>query len=238
MKDIIERIDILLINEDYEYTEYCRFVDSYLINMNEGLFSRISKSLNDKIDFIKEIAAQTKANFTELLKLFKNSKVFKFFSKIGWSFKKLFELLSKGFKLVHTVLNVISEYISNSKVGKWTEEKLKDLDKFLQNHPKTRRIAGIAVACILAYIWFNMSFTGDFSYDFGMDDLIAALAGKFTLANLFAGTNGVKLLLLFATGMIGISFPWPGPGTVKFVSAILQTLIRRLKINVRLRFSN
>ena len=38
--------------------------------------------------------------------------------------------------------------MASTKVGRWTEDKLKDLDAFLAKHPKTKRIAGLAVAGI------------------------------------------------------------------------------------------
>jgi hypothetical protein len=122
------------------------------------------------------------------------------------------------------VIDAISEYLSKTKVGRWTEEKLKDLDAWLSNHPKLKKIAGIAVAALLIYIWFNMAFTGDFSYDFDMRDILLALSGTLTLSSIFAGKNGTKLLLLFATGVIGLSFPWPGPSHIQFIGSVLVSL--------------
>ena len=77
---------------------------------------------------------------------------------------------------------------------------------------------------MLLYIWLNMAFTGDFNYDFDFADLISALSGKFSLAQLFAGQDGIRMLLLFATGMIGLSFPWPGATSAKFVIALINGL--------------
>jgi hypothetical protein len=74
-----------------------------------------------------------------------------------------------------------------------------------------------------------MTFTGDFEYDFNLVDVIAALSGKFTLSQIFAGKDGMKLLLLFATGVIGLSFPWPGPTSVKFLTATVQSVAKWAK---------
>jgi len=109
------------------------------------------------------------------------------------------------------------------------DDKLKDLDNFLKNHPKIKRIAGIGVAALLIYIWFNMTFTGDFEYDFNLVDVLAALGGKFSLSQIFAGKDGMKLLLLFATGVIGLSFPWPGPTSIKFLTAVVQSVAKWAK---------
>ena len=71
----------------------------------------------------------------------------------------LFSLIKKGFKAYKEVIKAIGEYVASTKVGKWTEQKLKDLDAFLAKHPKTKRIAGMAVAGILIYICLNMTLT-------------------------------------------------------------------------------
>ena len=133
----------------------------------------------------------------------------------------LFKLVKAGFKAYKQVIKAIGEYIASTKVGKWTEEKLKDLDAFLAKHPKTKRIAGFAVAGILVYIWLNMTFTGNADYDFDMGDMIMALGGGFTLSTLFAGPEGMALLTLFATGVLGLSFPWPGPQHLQFIGAVV-----------------
>jgi hypothetical protein len=66
-----------------------------------------------------------------------------------------------------------------------------------------------------------MTFTGNADYDFDMSDMILALGGGFSLSALFGGPEGTALLMLFATGMLGLSFPWPGPQHIQFVGAVL-----------------
>ena len=215
------------LTEENEYIEFCNFTDNYAIN--EGILDTITGKLKEKIGLIKDAADKIGIDFGDLMKIFKDRRIFGFFSKIGWSFVKLYELVKKGFKLANTLSNVIAEYIAKNKVVQWTTEKLKDLDKYLSEHPKTRMIVGIAVAAILIYIWLNMTFVGDPSYDFNMGDILLAMAGKMTLANIFGGAGGVKLLMLFATGLVGLSFPWPGPTSIKFVGAIVGSLIHMSK---------
>ena len=84
--------------------------------------------------------------------MFKDKLVFKFFAKIKFSMDYLFKLVKAGFKAYKQVIKAIGEYIASTKVGKWTEEKLKDLDAFLAKHPKTKRIAGSAVADISIHL--------------------------------------------------------------------------------------
>jgi len=216
------------ISEDDEYLEFLDWANSIPEGrIDEGL---IPSSLKKKFEFIKSLAVGMRVKIKDLIVFFKNSKIFKFFKAIGFQMAKLHKMLKKGFKVYQDFLTAVGDFIAKTPAGQWTEKKLKQLDAFLQTHPKTKRVAGIAVAALLVYIWFNMTFTGDPAFDFGMDDLLAALAGKFKLSTLFAGGQGIKLLLLFATGAIGLTFPWPGPSKIQFAIAIVQTLVKKVKV--------
>ena len=208
---------------ELQYKEFCEFVkqnnlDSKVVVLNELV---IPAKLKKIWSFLLELKDIVKVKIIDLVKLFMNKLVFKFFAKIKFSISYLFSLVKKGFKAYKDIIKAIGDYLANTKVGKWTEEKLKDLDAFLAKHPKTKRIAGLAVAGILIYIWLNMTFTGNADYDFDMGDMILALGGGFTLSTLFAGPDGMALLTLFATGVIGLSFPWPGPQHFQFVGAVI-----------------
>ena len=208
---------------DIQYDEFVSFVKEYKLDQDSSRIDEIAipSRLKKIWGFIKELAQSVSIKFMDLVKLFLDKTVFKFFAKIKFSMEWLFKLVKKGFKAYKDVIKAIGDYIASTKVGKWTEEKLKDLDAFLAKHPKTKRIAGMAVAGILIYIWLNMTFTGNADYDFDMGDMIRALGGGFTLSTLFAGPEGMALLTLFATGMIGLSFPWPGPQHFQFIGAVL-----------------
>tara|TARA_B100002019_G_C21164197_1_gene544926 strand:+ start:78 stop:782 length:705 start_codon:yes stop_codon:yes gene_type:complete len=208
---------------EIQYNEFVSFVKQYKLNEDCNLINEIAipSRLKKIWGFIKDIANRISLKIVDLVKLFLNKTVFKFFAKIKFSMEWLFKLVKKGFKAYKDVIKAIGEYLASTKVGKWTEEKLKDLDAFLAKHPKTKRIAGLAVAGILIYIWLNMTFTGNADYDFDMGDMILALGGGFTLSTLFAGPDGMALLTLFATGVIGLSFPWPGPQHMQFIGAVV-----------------
>jgi len=139
-------------------------------------------------EFFKSLAEATKSSLFSILKLFKDSRVVKFFSKIGWSFKAIYGLLKRGMKAYRTLQKAISEYVAETKVGKWTKEKLEDLDEFLKRHPNAKKIAGVAVGAMLIYFWFNQSFIGDPVFDFDMTYIISALGGSFSLVTLIIGT--------------------------------------------------
>lgn len=218
--------------DSYNYVEFCRY--GGLIVENDYLLTEISipNFLKKQFNFIKDLAQKTSFRLNDLIKMFMNKTVFSFFTKIRWSFDKLFQILKQGFSAYKDILNAIAEYVSKTKVGKWSEENLKKLDQWLKEHPKLKKIGGVVVAGILLYIWLNMTFVGDFKYDFNLTDAVAALNGKYSLANLFAGTDGTKLLMLFATGVIGISFPWPGSTSIKLLVALIKSISNWTKVKV------
>jgi len=212
----------------YIYKNYNLFLLTEEIQLNE-----LSGWLKDIMTFITDLANMLKVKISELVKLFMNSKVYQFFNKIKWNINYVFELVKKGYKAYKQLLDTIAEFISKTKVVKWTEEKLKQLDTFLIKHPTIKHISGIVVAGLLLYIWFKMSFTGDFDSDFDINSLLLALAGKFSLSQLFSGKEGVKLLLLFATGILGVSFPWPGHSSIKFVGALIYSLTKSIHKKIK-----
>ena len=208
---------------DIQYDEFVRFVKEHKLDCDASLINElvIPSKLKSIWTFIKDLKEKVSVKLVDLVKLFLDKVVFKFFAKIKFSISYLFKLVKKGFKAYKDIIKAIGEYVASTKVGKWTEDKLKALDDFLAKHPRTKKIAGIVVAGLLIYIWLNMTFTGNADYDFDMTDMISALGGGFTLSTLFAGPEGMALLMLFATGVMGLSFPWPGPQSIQFIGAVL-----------------
>lgn len=220
---------VLTEQEFVEYTQFLYYLDN---SVNESI---IPGFIKNKIDFIKELATIVKSEFDDIVDIFKDTRVYKFFQLIGWNIKKLFDLVKKGFTITNKAATILSEWAERKGITKWTDEALKELDLFISTHPYLKSVTGIAVAGILAYIWFNMTFTGDPSYDFDMKDMLAALSGNFVLSDIFGGKNGFKLLMLFTTGSIlSLSFPWPGPSSTQFIGAVLTSVARSVRARVTL----
>jgi len=215
--------------EERSYFEAIDIIESgeYL---NEGFLDTISGNVKKKIEFIKSIAKAGNKKLEDVVKMFKDKKVFQFFAKIKFSLKKLYSMAKKGWKVYTKFESVISEYIASTKVVKWTSKELKRLDDYLMKHPNIKAFAGVAVSALLIFIWLNMSFTPDLEYSMSFDDIVSAATGSFSLSDLFSGPEGVKLLTYFATGAIlGLSFPWPGPTSVQFVSGMLFSISKKLR---------
>jgi hypothetical protein len=184
------------------------------------------------MDFVKDLAAALKTSWGSVVELLKNSKIIKFFSAIGWSFKYLYDLMKKGYRTYKELRKVFGEYVANTKVGHWTNEELKKLDEYLQNHPTTRRLSGLALGGLLLYLWFYMADIGDPEWDFDMSDIFDALSGRYSFSGVFGGADGVILLVTLLTGSM-ISFPWFAPNSVLFIAAVINTVIKKLRVRFR-----
>jgi hypothetical protein len=184
--------------------------------------------------FLYDLATAAKVSLMNLIKLFKNGKVVKFFSLMKWSMDKLFAMVKTGWKAWKGLQGVISEYLANTRIGQWTKEELAKLDAWLIKHPLVKKIGGPILAGLLLYLWFNMAFTGDPAFDFDMSDILMALSGGYSLVEMFAGPEGMKFLLAVVVGAgIGLSFPWPGPTSIQFVLAIISTLSKKVGVLVK-----
>ncbi len=214
-----------------EYNEFKKFIETLEdgVAITEGILDGLTKKLKDKVHFVKKLAYTAGIDFKEFAKKVLNKTIYKFFSKIKWSLKVLSDKIKAGLKIFKDVKAAIKQYVENNKVVKWTDEKLQELDKFLKTHPKTRRLAGVLVGAMMIYIWWSLiSFTGDVDYDFNMDGVLQAFEGKYSLSDLFGGSDGVKLITLIMTNTLGgLTFPYAGATKTLFVIGLVYTLLDR-----------
>lgn len=210
------------------FEEEYKLFEQYYYSLNEASIEiPVPSKLKKGIDFIKEIVEISGQSLKDVMNMFLDKKIFKFFSLIGWSLKKLYNIIKKGFEAYNELQHAIAEWISHTKIGHGIAIELEKFDEFLEAHPNIKKISGIAVAGILIFMWLNMTFTGSFSYDFDMSTMIEALEGDFTLTDLFSGPSGIRLLVLFTSGMVlGLTFPWPGPTHLLFATALIKGLHR------------
>jgi hypothetical protein len=145
-----------LYNEKQDYFAAINILESGAY-LNEGFYDNLKQGIKDKIEFIKSIAEYSGTKLEEVVKLFKDSRVYKFFSSLKFSLEAFFNMLKTGFKAYEELQKVIAEYVSKMKIMKITEKALKGLDDYLIKHPKLKHLAGFGVAALLLYIWMNMS---------------------------------------------------------------------------------
>ena len=222
--------------ELYEYHKALQILEAYESGIiSEGVFGdlldKVSGAIRKKIDFIKEIAEKTGNSLKDLLVLFKKSKFFEIFKVIGFSIKKLGEMLKKGIDAYNSIQDVLAQKIHDLGGVQYIKKNLHKLDEFFKEHPILKKIGGVAVAGLLLYIWLNMSFTPDLEYSMDFKDLLMALAGNFSLAELFASPSGITMLIYLATGIVaGVSMPWPGGTIVQITGGLIFSAWRLLDI--------
>jgi len=241
MEHILENSfrDIALKETDIELYEFNKAIAilEYIENnnVNEGtisdFLSKVSSNIKKKIDFIKELAEMTKNKLKDLLIMFKDTRVFKFFKVIGFNIKKLGLMIKKGIDAYNSIQDIIAKKIYDMGGVQYIRKNLHELDEFFKSHPVIKKIGGIAVAGLLVYIWLNMSFTPDLEYSMDFKDIILALGGSFSVAELFASPSGISMLIYLATGALaGLSMPWPGGTLTQITGGVLYSLWKLLKI--------
>ena len=208
--------------ETYAYSEYLQIVEGVLNNTLVEF--ELPKRLKKIADFVHKIVHVTgkflKDGATDVLKFIQDKVVFKFFKFFKFSFSAIHTFVKDGYGLLLRLEVEFTHFIANTGA-----KDLSKFDEWLEARGFSKKVLGLGVAGLLAYIWFNMAFTGDIEYDMNMSDILNALIGKFNLEDLFAGANGVKLFALLSAGLSGVSFPWPGGATNQFVASVTVALM-------------
>jgi len=230
--------DFVILDQDtelYEFTKAIKILEyKEQNNLNEGVFGdlldKVSGAIKKKIKFIQELAELSKQKLSDLLLMFKDKKVFQFFKVIGFSIKKVLEMFKLGFKTFKNIEGIIAKKIAELGGVKYIRKNLHLLDEFFNEHPILKKIGGAAVAGLLIYIWLNMSYGVDLEWSMSWEDMINALMGKFSLADLFASDAGIKMLIYLAAGVLtGVSFPWPGSLMQQISLGLIIGLYRTIK---------
>lgn len=224
--------------EESLFLEYLSFIEYHSTYINEGVIDwmkSIPGKLKPAFDLIKQITELTKSNISDIIKLFSDSKIFSFFQKIGFSLQKVFDLIKIGFDYYDELFNTVAKYMHDTGITKWTEKHLVELDRIFKSHVKLKHIAGAAIAGLLLYIWFAMSFTGNPLSDFDMSDIVDAFVGKFNLVAIFGGPQGLKLLGLLATGVLGVGVGYFGAAnSTKFAIGLIKTIGNKYFKNIKI----
>lgn len=189
-------------------------------------------------EFVNEIAEAVGASVGSVVELLKNSQVVKLFYKLRWSFDILSDLLKKGYQEYKELRKMVKDFAIEIGVRgvRWPTEQLHKLDNMIQSHPRAMRISGVALGALMLFIWFNQAFIGDSDYDFDISEVTDALSGRYSLADMFGGRDGVIMLTTLVLGVGGLSYPWPGAVGAQFVAAVVATLAK--KTGMRLKKAN
>lgn len=247
----LDKIQQFNIN-DYQlltYESYCIAIDMVFENklkeeffygcITEGFFDNI-KRMNLSREFVRlfrdlkrniqKLARDFRLNLTDIINAFKQKDVFKILKAFGFNFLLIFRAMNEFTKAIRGGLLAIFREIFKLGIFKKIRSGAMKVDEFLDKYPKLKKVSGFLIAGILLYIWLNMTFIGDLDYDFNFSDLTNALAGTFSITDLFVSPEGLMLMTLFGTGMaFGLSIPWLGKSAYNLTLAIVYTGYARLK---------
>lgn len=221
--------------QEITYEQYCIAVD-YAFGINEGLWDDIKDKtvgvLTKMLDRVRNELLQIGTDFQigmgEVLDALKNKAVFDLFKSIGWSFHKLVKAIHALTKLVHDGLLTVFKQLHKSQAFQKLRSGAIKMDELFEQYPLLAKFTGPAVAGLLFYIWLNMTFIGNMDYDMDFTHIAKALAGNFSLEQLFASPEGLMLTTLFATGSL-ISVPWLGMQTYNIALALVYTGLKHAK---------
>ena len=226
---------------DVSYNDYVVALDEIAVisengQLNEGILDSL-KGLTGKIGELISTAKKTMADILDntkletkdLIRAFKNKEVFNILKKFSFSIKKMYSMYRKGVKAINGGLGKIFKEIHNNKIVQKIHSGVIAVDEFIEKHPMINRIGGVVVAGILFWIWLNMSFTGvSLDYDINQGAVLDALAGNFSLADLFTSPDGLKTVAFLALGLSGVSVTgYLGSTAYNLTMSIIYTALQK-----------
>lgn len=174
--------------------------------------------------------AELGLSLSDLEAALKSKRVFKLLNAVKFNINKLFSAVSAASHLIPKGLGKVVHALSDTKTLKALRAGGSAVDEFLKEHPVLRSMTSLAIAGLLTWLWLNACFVGDFTYDFNLENVTLALAGKATVAELFSESN-LELMALSLVGVTtGLSFPWIGNSLIELVIAIVFSGAKQLKL--------
>ena len=203
---------------DIEAREFFSTAD-LLLSLNESQRSIVYEGLGDDAkavwENIKKIARSTGLKMQEIVNVLrmKDGLLYKVLSAVQWNLGKLGEALSEAAELYDALQEAFVDAVQSipgfkeaAAAGTLAADQI---DEWLAQHPRLKEAGGFVVGALLVLIWLNMSFTGDWDYDFDNTTILNALSGNYDLSELFMSDDGQRMLLLLAAGtLLNLSFPW------------------------------
>jgi hypothetical protein len=196
----------------FEYLQACRETRDF----QRLAEAELSEGVKEVFSFIKELALAAKTKVRDMVRLFKDSDVFRFFAEFKFSFANLKKGFSLAYGYYRKIVNFLPDLATNlaslgitKAIDLEKREKIKAamdrVNAWLKGHRAALAVSGVVFACLLCVIWLQMANTGDVDYDFEFRDLIFALTGKLTPIDFFMNKDGLKILILWAIGAAGFS---------------------------------
>lgn len=241
-KDSIEAANRLTVTasiEDVSYKQYCAFLSATLKEADElnafSLPSVLTHFFSEYKKLIADISEHLKVSKTEIVAAFKERSVFKLLKALKFSVITAVKAVKATAALLHHGLMAVVHDLEKSGAFQHVQKSAKAVDDLLAKYPLLKKLAGPALAGLLIWMWFNMSFSGNFDSDMALDAVIDALKGNFSIYDLFATPSGIAGLVLLAAGLSGVSlFNYLSVSNWNFLIALFYTAAKKLHLAVKI----
>lgn len=235
------------IYEEYTFESYCLDIDELSSKilfseeyLQEGFFDSIrgiKREISSIFIFAKDILNKAKVDFSsaknDLITAFKSKTLFDFLRYFGYSLKNLVKAIGSISSIIDRgVVTLFKELSTRLSIVKNIKERIDLIDDFLNKHPILKKLTGPMIVAILAYIWLNMTFTGNFSYDMNISTWLDVLSGSYSISEIFASPEGLAMLTFLATSLLSggtLSVAWLGSTTANLASAIAYSIFLKTK---------
>ena len=153
--------------------------------------------------FFIDVAKAVGASLSSVVSLFKDSRVVRFFQKIGWSFARLWKILKEGQSSARKFADIVKDYVRESGAVRWTRDEIYKFDEWLAKPENKRKKMwiGAALGAIFVYLWWLEADTGDAAFDWDISEVTDAVTGNYSISSFLMGPDGVQLMALVAAGI-------------------------------------
>jgi hypothetical protein len=216
--------------------------------------SELDEGVKDIWNFIKELATSAALKIGDLVRAFKNKKIFTFFAAFGFNPQKVAEAFKGVYdfvkKIAHFIPGTIAKVLQKGYNAIPPDQRkiiingINAIDKWVRSKGK---FGNILFACFLVWVWLQAGLVGDVAYDFDIAEPLDALRGKLSVSEFFLGDNGdgtnrngdpvlaLEYLGLIVSGKLGIGgiLPYAQFSNATFlVVSLIQYLAKEVGLKI------
>lgn len=238
---VVSRDDTI---EALTYPVYCRFLEqvssgrstagyieeSGIFDSFKGNMSKLKDLLVKFGEDIAQIAKEKGLQIKDIAMAFASKNVFSLLKGFKFNFSLILKSLKEAAALINKGILGVFRHLENTGVVNALRKGTMKIDEVLNKYPLLKRVGGIVLAGLLLYMWMNMSYVGDISYDFDTDDIVNALLGKFDLTDLFLSAGGMRDLFIFMVGVTtGLSLTYLIADRTALLIGFVYTVFKKNK---------
>lgn len=203
---------------------------------NINIIEKIKEGVETFKGVFQDVADEVGASIEDIILAFRSKDMFAVLRAVRFNIMKLFNAVKKFAQLYSSGLQSVFKQMHDAGWFDKLRSGAAAVDELLETYPILRKLAGPAIAGLLLYIWFNMSFIGNPAYDLDITYILAAVVGNFSIEELFASPSGVQMLSLLALNTAtGLGAAYLGANLANFLLGLIYTGLKHLKVSPEVR---